>query len=254
MSDLDAQISAVQADRKKQEELVALGGASEFDSDLYTQDKFGGYENSIAVTEEEGDHDEREQNLAKCVFTLIRAIRPVHIRSSSLASLSETNAYACETVHRARYLGERTQDWSNLKLASYTAPKSIMEDIPRAEAQNDEDPTPRSATQAECVLCWALCMQMGFLKPARIIDREDDYRKRRLNRLISPARNDAMAMVRAQSSSSVSFPRWCGSMHPTLVQLRFPLAISCCAGERFFYSCKRGESGRTQSARVNHAG
>eukprot|EP00959_Pyramimonas_sp_CCMP1952_P070399 1470268-Pyramimonas_sp.AAC.1 len=115
-------------------------------------------------------------------------------------------------------------------------------------------PTPRSATQAECVLCWALCMQMGFLKPARIIDREDDYRKRRLNRLISPARNDAMAMVRAQSSSSVSFPRWCGSMHPTLVQLRFPLAISCCAGERFFYSCKRGESGRTQSARVNHAG
>ena len=72
MADLDAQISAVQADRKKQEELVALGGAGEFDSDLYTKDKFGGYENSIAVTEEEeADHDEREQTLAKCVLPLL---------------------------------------------------------------------------------------------------------------------------------------------------------------------------------------
>eukprot|EP00240_Pyramimonas_obovata_P000041 CAMPEP_0118921466 /NCGR_PEP_ID=MMETSP1169-20130426/734_1 /TAXON_ID=36882 /ORGANISM="Pyramimonas obovata, Strain CCMP722" /LENGTH=1306 /DNA_ID=CAMNT_0006862191 /DNA_START=153 /DNA_END=4073 /DNA_ORIENTATION=- len=135
MADLDAQISAVQADRKKQEELVALGGAGEFDSDLYTQDKFGGYENSIAVTEEEeGDHDEREQMVAK-------------------------------------------------KLASYTAPKSIMEDIPRAEGATDAD--------------------MGFMKPTRIIDREDDYRKRRLNRLISPARNDAMAMGDKTPDASV---------------------------------------------------
>ena len=39
---------------------------------------------------------------------------------------------------------------------------------------------------------------MGFMKPTRIIDREDDYRKRRLNRLISPARNDAQAMVRTR--------------------------------------------------------
>ena len=34
----------------------------------------------------------------------------------------------------------------------------------------------------------------GFKRPATIVDREDDYRKRRLNRLISPARNDAFAM------------------------------------------------------------
>ena len=32
----------------------------------------------------------------------------------------------------------------------------------------------------------------------RIIDREDDYRRRRLNRIISPARNDPFAMVRSR--------------------------------------------------------
>jgi splicing factor 3B subunit 1 len=37
-------------------------------------------------------------------------------------------------------------------------------------------------------------MQMGLLKPTRIVDRESDYAKRRLNRLISPARNDAIGM------------------------------------------------------------
>ncbi|GLJ13842.1 hypothetical protein SUGI_0221080 [Cryptomeria japonica] len=35
---------------------------------------------------------------------------------------------------------------------------------------------------------------LGFKKPQRIIVREDDYRKRRLNRIISPDRNDAFAM------------------------------------------------------------
>ena len=39
------------------------------------------------------------------------------------------------------------------------------------------------------------CLQDGsFGKAQRIVDREDDYRKRRLNRIISPARNDAYAM------------------------------------------------------------
>mmetsp|Transcript_47675 Transcript_47675/g.91031 ORF Transcript_47675/g.91031 Transcript_47675/m.91031 type:complete len:1376 (-) Transcript_47675:178-4305(-) len=128
MSDanIDAEINAVQAERaRKEAELMALGSTGEFDTDLYTQDRFGGYEQSIAVDEDEADAaDEREQSLAK-------------------------------------------------KLASYTAPKAILNEIPRSET-TDED--------------------MGFLKPQRIIDREDDYRKRRLNRLISPARNDAVAM------------------------------------------------------------
>ena len=34
----------------------------------------------------------------------------------------------------------------------------------------------------------------GFMRPGRITDREDDYRKRRLARMLSPARNDAFAM------------------------------------------------------------
>lgn len=34
----------------------------------------------------------------------------------------------------------------------------------------------------------------GFRRPGRITDRESDYQQRRLNRFISPARNDAFAM------------------------------------------------------------
>lgn len=58
------------------------------------------------------------------------------------------------------------------KLASYTAPKSLLKEMPRG-AEEDDD--------------------IGFKKPQRIIDREDDYRKRRLNRVISPERHDAFA-------------------------------------------------------------
>jgi hypothetical protein len=35
---------------------------------------------------------------------------------------------------------------------------------------------------------------VAFGRPQRIADREDDYRKRRLARALSPARNDAFAM------------------------------------------------------------
>ncbi|KAF5937892.1 hypothetical protein HYC85_025398 [Camellia sinensis] len=58
------------------------------------------------------------------------------------------------------------------KLASYTAPKSILKDMPRGV---DEDKS------------------MGFKKPSRIIDRKDEYRWRRLNRVISPERHYAFA-------------------------------------------------------------
>eukprot|EP00891_Asterochloris_glomerata_P000831 jgi/Astpho2/831/Aster-00680 len=58
------------------------------------------------------------------------------------------------------------------KMASYTAPQSVMQTIP------DDD-----GDQAG-----------SFGRAARIVDREDDYRKRRLNRVISPPRNDAFAM------------------------------------------------------------
>ncbi|XP_021718316.1 splicing factor 3B subunit 1-like [Chenopodium quinoa] len=58
------------------------------------------------------------------------------------------------------------------KLASYTAPKSLLKEMPGAGADYDD----------------------GLRKPQRIIDREDDYRRRRLDRVISPARHDAFAM------------------------------------------------------------
>ncbi|KAG9444264.1 hypothetical protein H6P81_015604 [Aristolochia fimbriata] len=58
------------------------------------------------------------------------------------------------------------------RLASYTAPKSVMKELPRG--MEDED--------------------VGFKKPSKIIDREDEYRQRRLNRIISPERNDPFAM------------------------------------------------------------
>ncbi|KAF2320413.1 hypothetical protein GH714_027446 [Hevea brasiliensis] len=58
------------------------------------------------------------------------------------------------------------------KLASYTAPKSLLKEMPRGGDEMDDG---------------------GFKKPSKIIDREDDYRRRRLNRVISPDRHDAFA-------------------------------------------------------------
>lgn len=69
------------------------------------------------------------------------------------------------------------------KLASYTAPKSVLLDLPRGSESTEDD--------------------FGFKKPQRIIDREDDYRKRRLNRIISPERNDAFAMGEKTPDASV---------------------------------------------------
>ncbi|KAL4443434.1 hypothetical protein ABPG75_011171 [Micractinium tetrahymenae] len=59
------------------------------------------------------------------------------------------------------------------KLASYTAPKSLMSELP---VQEDGD------------------TEGGMLQSRRIVDRESDYSKRRLNRIISPDRNDAFQM------------------------------------------------------------
>lgn len=58
------------------------------------------------------------------------------------------------------------------RMASITGPKSLK-DLPRVGAEVDDD--------------------SGFKKPSRIIDREDDYRRRRLDRIISPDRNDPFA-------------------------------------------------------------
>ncbi|CAK8530312.1 unnamed protein product [Lathyrus sativus] len=60
------------------------------------------------------------------------------------------------------------------RIASITGPKSHFIDMPSAD--NDE-----------------VGGGIGFGKPQRIIDREDDYRRRRLNQLLSPDRHDAFA-------------------------------------------------------------
>lgn len=56
------------------------------------------------------------------------------------------------------------------KLASYTAPKSVLSDLPTQE-DGDQDGS--------------------FGGSQRIVDREDEYRRRRLARIISPDRHDA---------------------------------------------------------------
>ena len=76
------------------------------------------------------------------------------------------------------------------KMAGYTAPRSLMDDVPRGEV---------AAGDAEG----------SFARAGRIIDREDDYRKRRLNRQLSPARNDAFALVRARGVGAGGAPRDC---------------------------------------------
>ncbi|KAK2997810.1 hypothetical protein RJ639_024937 [Escallonia herrerae] len=58
------------------------------------------------------------------------------------------------------------------KMSSFTAPKSVFKDRPRG---GDDDEA------------------LGFPKSQKIIDREDLYRRRRLDRVISPERHDAFA-------------------------------------------------------------
>lgn len=58
------------------------------------------------------------------------------------------------------------------RMPSYTAPKSITKEMPRG-GDEDED--------------------LGFKKTQRIYDREDEYRRRRLNQVLSPDRHDAFA-------------------------------------------------------------
>ncbi|BDA41401.1 Splicing factor 3B subunit 1 [Coccomyxa sp. Obi] len=67
------------------------------------------------------------------------------------------------------------------KMQSYTAPKSLMGDLP---TEDGEDAS-------------------GFKRPGRITDREDEYRQRRLQRKLSPSRNDAFAMGDKTPDSSV---------------------------------------------------
>ncbi|XP_024533099.1 splicing factor 3B subunit 1 [Selaginella moellendorffii] len=68
---------------------------------------------------------------------------------------------------------EKQVSASRRQLSSYTAPKSVLAEMPRGEVTDEE---------------------LGFRKPQPIAAREDDYRKSRFKRALSPDRNDAFAM------------------------------------------------------------
>ncbi|KAH0908916.1 hypothetical protein BRARA_I00772 [Brassica rapa] len=68
------------------------------------------------------------------------------------------------------------------RLASYTAPKSILNDVARAHVEDDDG---------------------GFKPRQTIAEREGDYRNRRLNRVLSPDRVDPFAMGEKTPDPSV---------------------------------------------------
>ncbi|KAG6414454.1 hypothetical protein SASPL_127176 [Salvia splendens] len=90
------------------------------DLEIQSSNKFEGYEQSIAVNEDDDNADPAENEIAR-------------------------------------------------KTASFTAPKQYYKETLRS-GEEDE--------------------MSGFKQPGKIIDREDDYRRTRLNRIISPERND----------------------------------------------------------------
>ncbi|GFP83788.1 splicing factor 3b subunit 1 [Phtheirospermum japonicum] len=118
--DVDSEIQKVKEERQKMEKDLAALTSLTFDTDLYSTNKFEGYEQSIPVNDEEDNTDPTENEIAR-------------------------------------------------KMSSFTAPKQFFKEPLRTGDEDD---------------------MAGFNKPGKIIDREDDYRRRRLNRIISPERND----------------------------------------------------------------
>ncbi|KAL3623716.1 Splicing factor 3B subunit 1 [Castilleja foliolosa] len=118
--DVDSEIQKVKEERQKMEKDLAALTSLTFDTDLYSTNKFEGYEQSIPVNDEEDNTDPTENEIVR-------------------------------------------------KMSSFTAHKQFFKEPLRTGDEDD---------------------MAGFNKPGKIIDREDDYRRRRLNRIISPDRND----------------------------------------------------------------
>ncbi|KAK6151376.1 hypothetical protein DH2020_014011 [Rehmannia glutinosa] len=118
--DSESEIQRVKEERQKMEKDLAALNSLTFDTDLYSANKFEGYEQSIPVNDDEDNFDPTENEIAR-------------------------------------------------KMSSFTAPKQFFKE-PLRTGEEDE--------------------MSGFKQPGKIIDREDDYRRRRLNRIISPERND----------------------------------------------------------------
>ncbi|KAK4252798.1 hypothetical protein QN277_014340 [Acacia crassicarpa] len=133
MASLDPEIAKMQEERKKMEQQLASLTSLTFDTDLYGGSDKDAYLTSIPANEDEENLDAMDNEVAR-------------------------------------------------KLASYTAPKSLLKDMPGV---GDAD------------------ADVGFRKPQRIIDREDNYRQRRLNRIISPDRHDPFAAGEKTPNPSV---------------------------------------------------
>ncbi|KAL1917566.1 uncharacterized protein VTP21DRAFT_3959 [Calcarisporiella thermophila] len=121
--DIEKQIEAEKASRQGQHSTTKIS----YDTDIYTTNRYEGYNTSIPVNKE----DENEEELAR------------------------DRAYAAKAQG----------------LASYTAPKMVYEEL---AAVDEEEPESRFSSY-------------------RISDREDEYRSRRYNRIITPARADPFA-------------------------------------------------------------
>lgn len=78
------------------------------------------------------------------------------------------------------------------KMSSYTAPKHLITELQAFHGKADEEGDKNSE------------VNKAFGKRERIIDRENDYRRRRLNRKLSPPRHDPFAADDRSPSADVS--------------------------------------------------
>jgi splicing factor 3B subunit 1 len=91
--------------------------------------------------------------------------------------------------------------------------EGYVSSIPATDEEAEDDVAPLPSRQASSITGHRIAMQdlprdseedsSGFRKPQKIIDREDEYRQRRLQRIISPERNDPFAMGEATPDPSV---------------------------------------------------
>ncbi len=85
-------------------------------------------------------------------------------------------------------------------MQSFEAPKKFFAELPDDQSGQARTCTtylyvaPYFCLVQYMLKCGLLLQDGSFGKPQRIVDREDQYRQRRLNRIISPPRNDAYAM------------------------------------------------------------
>lgn len=138
--DEESEIAALQA--RKASAAAEMGAALRGDG--ASSSKFAGYDRSIPANDEDDDEDDADEE------------------RQPGASLGSDRNGAATAAAVAR------------KLASYTAPRGLAEEMAAAAAQGKSAET--------------LDQEMGFSKPQRIADRENEYRQRRLKRDLSPVR------------------------------------------------------------------